>query len=107
MGNVLLGITMEDNITQHFEYLLVDMLNYSANILLKDFNYYTDKHEEYKEFVDAKDVKILFVEDKGWADGFDVAVYCQGGSIKEWEYLDNITRDAFEDGTKFLTKEEY
>ena len=102
--DVLLEITMDDNITQHFEELLVDMLDYSANLMLKDYNYCHDI-EDYKEILNPKDIIVQFRKDNSLeanSDGFNIAVYGKGGSITEWEYLDNITTSSFIDGTRFI-----
>lgn len=108
MENVLLEITMDDNITRHFEDLLIDMLDYSANILSTKFDYGYKTIEDYKEFVDPSNIIIQFRNDdslEAQEDGFNVSVYAKGGSVTEWEYLDNIRREAFESGIKFLKKE--
>ena len=102
--DVLLEITMDDNITLSFESLLVDMLDYSANLMLKDYKYFHDI-EDYKEILNPKDIIIQFRRDNSLEanfDGFNVAVYAKGGSITEWEYLDNITTKSFVDGTRFI-----
>ena len=63
--------------------------------------------EDYKEILDPKDITIQFRQDdspESLEDGFNIAVYGKGGSIKEWEYLDNITQEVFKEGTQFITR---
>lgn len=107
MDNILLEITMDDNITLHFEELLIDILDFSSNILSSTFNYHKENlaFEEYKEFVAPKEIHIQFRKNSEPLDDFNIDVYVKAGkSIKDWEYADSITEEAFKDGTRFVKK---
>ena len=108
MNNVLLEITMDDNITQHFEDLLIDILDFASNILSATYNYHKENlaFEDYKEFVDPKEIYIQFRKNEHPIDDFNVDVYVKAGrSIKDWEYADSITEKAFKDGTRFIRRD--
>ena len=101
--DVLLEITMDDNITQNFESLLIDILDYSMNVLSTEYDYCCDEFEDYKEFVHPKDIHIQFRRNNEPIDDFNVDMYVKAGNnIKEWEYADSLTESAFIDGTKFI-----
>ena len=91
-GKVLEKTNYSDIPYNDFNNLLTEALYYQCNITF-DSEFLDDS---LKELFNIKDITLQFKEENNYNDEFDIAIYCKRKNKRNWQYVDNITRELYE-----------
>ena len=80
----------------HFNNWLTDCIYENTEYIFDtDLDYFASEDLEDNKIIDIRDLDIKFRLENDYDDDFDYAVYCKYKDSEEWEYLDNISPELY------------